>query len=131
MTQSSLDGYGVVAELAHRHTCPSDCPACAAALLELEEAVDRDTIDGWQDFVTGGSAQRIADHARRSGNKHLPTLSESELIQWLLEEALFYRAELEDTLAQVREQEQLQSQEAVDGSLKRREQVLALQKTAG
>lgn len=53
-------------------------------------------------------------------------------LQWLIEEALLERLELEDALAQAREAEQIRSDEAVDGSLRRREQAeLALQRQAG
>jgi hypothetical protein len=46
------------------------------------------------------------------------------VLQFLIEEALLERLDLEDALAKGREAEELQSREAVDGSLRRREQAL-------
>ena len=53
------------------------------------------------------------------------------MAQFLIEEALLLRVELEGRLEEAREAQQLQSQEAMGGSLKRREQAqLALQRQA-
>ena len=52
-------------------------------------------------------------------------------MQWLVEEALLFRLELEDSLAAADAAEQHRSDEAVDASLRRREQAeLALQRQA-
>lgn len=128
-TRSSLDGYDVVDELAHRHSCPSDCQACAAAQRELEAAVDADTVDGWQAFVLTDSARRLVEHARRAGSSELPPLSTNKTIQWLLEEALFCRAELEEAFARLRAEEEAERKAAVDGSKERLQHVL--KKAAG
>ena len=54
------------------------------------------------------------------------------MLQFLIEEALLERLELEDALAKARDVEQARSDEAVDGSRRRREQAqLALQRMAG
>ena len=51
------------------------------------------------------------------------------MLQFLIEEALLERLELEDAIEKASEAEQIRSDEAVDGSLRRREQAeLALQR---
>ena len=53
-------------------------------------------------------------------------------LQWLIEEALLEHVALGDALQKAREAEQHRSEEAVDASLRRREQAqLALQRQAG
>lgn len=80
----------LAAALARAHRCPPGCPGCAA---EQDEAGIPDPIADWADFVAGGAALRAVNLAKRNGQP-FPTLTNDDVTQWCIEEAVFERAAL-------------------------------------